>query len=537
MGRNTRYRERIRSETVSVESKGLLGMLRAELRADFGLSRIEAEVLAIRCKRWLGDMTAALLPGQTALTVPATTCMRLVRRQRLRVVVTVVDVSADGATWRESGLETVQRSRAVRVLHEVWRQGGWTNLAELGALLNLTPNALSARLAPLRSAGLWLPHLRNESCPEGAEPLEPWVVRRLLDGGSAEAVRRLLGWSIAAIEALIRDTVSAFAAHREGISEAALATRLGRHPSEVQALLQVVARRSRSDGWRQWQRSYGDHQGSAAGHNATEEHILATLRQDHGMSPALARLLFGRLREHAMRVQTSHLASDGQQLLFFAISTDEGARAKLHEAKVVPVCLSYFTEQDLNDGPRGTHRFRVRRLKFARILRYATEARAQGALLTLPDLAMLMGIHINAVKHAIAENRNVVVPTRGLVKDIGRGQTHRREIVELYLQMHTETEIVDRTGHSYCSVEAYLKEFARVVALADRGLNDVMIRRITGRSMALVQIYLGLYRKYDQPQYAFRLAHIRRVFARDDSAEASGNPKKKAYSPTVWSEP
>jgi hypothetical protein len=71
-------------------------------------------------------------------------------------------------------------------------------------------------------------------------------------------------------------------------------------------------------------------------------------------------------------------------------------------------------------------------------------------------------------------------------------------------------------GHSYQSVEEYLQEFARVMTLADRGMNAAMIRRVTGRSMTLVQAYLELLQRYDEPEYHFRLAQIRRVFARED---------------------
>ncbi len=159
---------------------------------------------------------------------------------------------------------------------------------------------------------------------------------------------------------------------------------------------------------------------------------------------------------------------------------------------------------------------RVSNLKFGRLVRYAAEARAQGALLTLPDLAVLLGIHVDAIRHQIDSHPEVVVPTRGRIRDIGRGVSHKARIVELYLQMHTETEIVDRTGHACESVEAYLREFARVVTLADQGMNAVMIRRVTGRSLALVEAYLDLYHRYDRPDYHFRLAQIRNVFARDE---------------------
>ena len=166
-------------------------------------------------------------------------------------------------------------------------------------------------------------------------------------------------------------------------------------------------------------------------------------------------------------------------------------------------------------------------MKFARILRFSTEARAQGALLTLPDLALLMGTSVDAIRHAIAANPQIVVPTRGRVRDIGRGVSHKAQIVELYLQCHTETEITEATGHSYASVEAYLNEFARVVTLADQGLNTVMIRRVLGRSMALVEAYLALYRRYDSPEYHFRLAQLRRVFVNEAVlAEKGGSTRK-----------
>jgi len=161
---------------------------------------------------------------------------------------------------------------------------------------------------------------------------------------------------------------------------------------------------------------------------------------------------------------------------------------------------------------------RVAELKFARLLRWATAARAQGALLTLPDLAVLAGISVDAIRRQLTAHPEVVVPTRGRVKDLGRGMTHKTEIVQQYLQLHTETEICERTGHSDASVEAYLREFARIVTLADQGLNQVMIRRVTGRSMALVAAYLELYRRYDTSDYHFRLAQLRNVFARDELA-------------------
>jgi len=203
-------------------------------------------------------------------------------------------------------------------------------------------------------------------------------------------------------------------------------------------------------------------------------------------------------------------------VVVFAIDASALARAKLSEAKLVPVRLSFFTQHDALLGPKSEARTRVSEMKFARIERYARQALAQGALLTLPDLAVLLGMHVDAVRHHIAEHPDVVVPTRGRMRDIGRGVTHKTWIVELYLQMHSETEIVERTQHAYESVEAYLREFVRVMTLADRGMNAVMIRRVTQRSLSLVNAYLELYDRYDRAEHHFRLSQLRQAFTLDD---------------------
>jgi len=111
----------------------------------------------------------------------------------------------------------------------------------------------------------------------------------------------------------------------------------------------------------------------------------------------------------------------------------------------------------------------------------------------------------------------VVIPLRGRECDIGRGITHRRKIIELYLQMHTETEIVSRTGHSYEAIEGYLKEFAAVCALRDQGMPLPLIRKVLKRSSKLIKAYLELLSEYDTPDYAFRLAQLRQIFYRQEN--------------------
>ena len=523
MGRVKRYRERLRSELGSVRAKNVRARLERRLREAYGRSRIEAQVLAEFSLAWLVRLGADSLPGQVWIEAPATASKRYARQKRVRVRVTAVDVAGDTAVWEAHGLEALQRHRLLRWVGEIHRQGGWASLTELAAWANLSPNALRARLAPVRTRGVWLPRVGAEGEGDGALPWEAWLVERYLETGRVERERVLFGLTLGGWETLLRRFTAVVEEGDGGAGAEEVAASMDRSAEEVAALLAVAGRHGDGKRLRALSEAYGRGEAGAPGSAPIERELT----EHFGFSVVAAGLYHEELRRLAREIGRG--ARREGELLFFAISAEEGARAKLAEAHHLPVRLPYFTPEDLERGPYGASRTGVSDLKFGRILRYATEARAQGALLTLPDLAVLLGISVDAVRHQIAGRPEVVVPTRGRVKDIGRGVSHKAQIVELYLQMHTETEVVERTGHSYESVEAYLKEFARVVTLADRGLNAVMIRRVTGRSMALVREYLKLYERYDRSEYHFRLAQIRRVFARQqEPAEKGGS----GFSPT-----
>lgn len=522
MGRPRRYRERIQFEMQSVQAKSIQNLLSRTLQKDFGKSRLESEVLARRSLDWLHALGVVAVPGQVCLSVPATPSRRYARQRRLMVTVTAVDVGEDTEVWRTYGLAALKRRRLLRYLYEIYRSGGWASLTELAAWANLTPTALGAKLAPIRQQGIWLPHVGGPEPREDHLALEPWLVARYLEEGRAEPLRAQFGLTVASWETILRRFVQVAEATGSGADPEVLARKHGLSPLEVRQMLQIARKYRRQPLFKELVASYGSSSCSSSPCEIENE-----LVRHYGFSPVTARLYHQWLVELAARLGTTSLAPG--EMIFLAISAEEGARAKLAEAQHIPVRLRYFTEDDALEGPYGDSRTKVSGLKFNRLVRYATEARAQGALLTLPDLAVLMGIHVDAIRRQLAAHPQVVVPTRGRVKDIGRGVTHKAEVVELYLQMHTETEIVERTGHTYESVEAYLEEFARVVTLADQGMNAVMIRRVTGRSLALVKAYLELYRRYDQPDYYFRLAQLRNVFAREEHLAQ----KKGCLSPSL----
>ena len=197
-----------------------------------------------------------------------------------------------------------------------------------------------------------------------------------------------------------------------------------------------------------------------------------------------------------------------QEVVYWAVAATEPAGKPLEACRLVPVKLTLFDPGDV----AGETPNRVSGMKFSKLVRYATQAKFQGGYLTYADLSYLLGVHTEAVSRLVRAHPKLVVPLRGQECDIGRGVTHKRKIVELYLQLYTESEIVSRTGHSYESIETYIKEFAAVLVMSERGMGPTLIRRVMGKSLKLVKVYLDLVREYSQPEYAFRLQHLRQLF-------------------------
>lgn len=141
---------------------------------------------------------------------------------------------------------------------------------------------------------------------------------------------------------------------------------------EVCQFLQVAMEYRKHQLFRELQACYGRPKGAII---MPPSEIGAELVQHYGFSPVAARLHHRWLVELAARIGKSPLAPG--EIIFLAISVDEGARAKLAEVQPIPVRLRYFAEEDAREGPYGASRNRVSGLKFGRILRFATEARAQ----------------------------------------------------------------------------------------------------------------------------------------------------------------
>jgi len=219
-----------------------------------------------------------------------------------------------------------------------------------------------------------------------------------------------------------------------------------------------------------------------------EEAIIERISRDFNLAPFMARTQFEQMRLYFE--DYFGLERDVGQMTVLAVSAENPPGCPVADCKRVPINLTVDSPDDLEAFREG-----VAALRRSRIQRLTWEAQEQGALLTQEDLARLLCTSRSTVKRDIAELRakGMNVPTRGQVKDIGKGISHKTQIVEDWLAGYTFSEIQQRRRHSISSIGRYCSDFQRVIRLHVQGLSLADIRLGTGLSERLIGEYLDLY--------------------------------------------
>lgn len=220
---------------------------------------------------------------------------------------------------------------------------------------------------------------------------------------------------------------------------------------------------------------------------SVEAAIIDQISRDFNLAPFMARTYFNQMQAYFERYLG--LKRDIGQMTFLAVSADSPPGQPVMACPRVAITLTLDSPDDLVALSQG-----MARLRRSKIQRLTREAQEQGALLTQEDLARLLCTSRSSIKRDIAQLRRVGidVPTRGQVKDIGRGVSHKSQIVGDWLAGYTFSQIKSRRWHALSSIERYCRDFQRVVRLHHHGLSVAEMRRSTGLSERLISEYLAL---------------------------------------------
>ena len=183
------------------------------------------------------------------------------------------------------------------------------------------------------------------------------------------------------------------------------------------------------------------------------------------------------------------------QVLWNAIHKD--TRADSHKMKLVPVILTLVNDEDISKLEKGLKVSEHKQNVVARLLK---EAYSQGALLSMRDVSLLLGItdsYATCIRKKYEETHNVNLPHPGNLQDMGSCITHKYQIIyKCVVEKKDPVIAAKETNHSIKAVDGYLKDFNRVKTLYLDGKDENYIHLVTRLSLKLIAQYINIINQY-----------------------------------------
>ncbi len=180
---------------------------------------------------------------------------------------------------------------------------------------------------------------------------------------------------------------------------------------------------------------------------------------------------------------------------FVVISVENSPSRKLTDAVKTTVTLTIDDgEKDLTVRKEGG----VIALRRHRLQRICNESFMQGGLLTVEDIAnriFCCGERTLVRDIKYFRDMGISLPLRSTIKDMGRTLSHRKLIVEKWLNGQEYSEIVRSTNHSIDAINNYICKFKQVVALSLEKYDTNTIAFLTKISGPLVKIYIKMWQE------------------------------------------
>ena len=171
-----------------------------------------------------------------------------------------------------------------------------------------------------------------------------------------------------------------------------------------------------------------------------QKNALQQLRWDldnkFGFSEILNDALMKRFQPY---LEDTNQHDEHGRTFYWAVSAQEPAGKSQPEMKKIQTRLTLFHPNDISVLRQEC----VAAVRKKRIMRITHEAKEQGGYLTQEDLAILICNSPRTIRYDIKEIRQegIDVPTRGQMKNLGKGVSHKAKIVLEYLKGYGYAEI------------------------------------------------------------------------------------------------
>lgn len=525
MGKVKIYRQNIVNLIHSVSAKSLFSLLCYDNQHKFGLDPSESKIVAYKSFSYILTSSKSrtgeqiifpLLEGRNSHQKKSYSSS-----SKKDVILTVYSHD-DLLLLREFGLKEMQNSRIARLMEEAHFQDAIFTLDTLSLLTNISLDSLRERLHQWNLSNINLCVSGQSIKSRGGILRASYLIKSFLKGEDLLSIRKFLCYSEDSANNLLINFVRVYSRLRDGLSPtriSATAT-ISQHIIEQWCSLIGEFEKLYLENLSMLEDYFKIQAASTVKSNADSIHhqLVYELKELHNFSPAKTECYMHYLLDHCNLLDS--IERHPQDIIYYAVSQFEPPSNPLSQCQLLTCKIRFI---DIENDFKLLSRGRVYDLKWIKILRYSTQSRSYGAVLSSYDLAFLLGVDDSVITQQLKDHPNVFVPTRGNVIDTGPALTHVEKIITLFMEGYTETEIMTRTGHSRESVENYMHTFCIAVGLIERGIPLPLIRQITKRSKRLIELHKSLYDRFNVPNYQFTLMRVRSIFAQHEQLKSKKN--------------
>ena len=211
--------------------------------------------------------------------------------------------------------------------------------------------------------------------------------------------------------------------------------------------------------------------------------------------PAVTQLFAQRVEELFDRFHPDRSRLRVGQVLWAAVAADDppARNKRIEDTRLVPILLDLVTAQDIDETIATGLRQETRRKK---ILRMFQQAYRQGAVLSYPDVSLLLHLQTSTISREVLDHERQTketIPRRGTIHDMGRSISHKAVICyKRLVERKTTSQVATETLHDPEEVEYYVQCLRRVKLCRDAGMPVEEISQATGHSKSLIDEYLRL---------------------------------------------
>lgn len=183
------------------------------------------------------------------------------------------------------------------------------------------------------------------------------------------------------------------------------------------------------------------------------------------------------------------------QVLWIAVAADDppARNKRIEDTRLIPIVLDLVTAEDIAETIATGLRQETRSKKILRLFRQAYQ---QGAVLSYPDVSLLLHLQTSTISRTVlAHERQTkeTIPRRGTIHDMGRSVSHKAVICHKRLvENKTTSQVATETFHDPEEVEYYVQCLRRIKLCSEAGMQLEDISQATGHSKSLTQEYLDL---------------------------------------------